>query len=118
MGSARPRPAHLAKKLRLIRLRLGLSQAQLLADLRVETEKISKAKISEFERNKREPDLIVLREYARVAGLNLQVITDDLQNLPQKLPGRVKYRLRKPSPPKRRKTKQSPRRRTTRQVKS
>jgi transcriptional regulator with XRE-family HTH domain len=115
MGYARPRPRWLAKKLLQIRQTLGLTQSELRSRLGVD--KITNTRISEYELNKKEPNLLVLREYARVAGLNLQVITDDLQDLPQRLPGRVKYRLRKPSPPKRRKTKQS-RRRRTREVKS
>jgi transcriptional regulator with XRE-family HTH domain len=117
MGYARPRPRRLAKKLLQIRRILGLSQSELRTKLGVAQE-ITNTRISEYERNKKEPNLFVLREYARVAGVNLQRITDDLQDLPRKIPGRVKYRLQKPSPPKRRKTKQSPRRRTERQGKS
>ena len=41
--------------------------------------------------DKNEPTLMVLLEYARVAGVHLEEIVDDRMELPSKLPGVVKY---------------------------
>lgn len=91
MGAARPRPRQLAIKLRLIRNTLGLSQSQLHRQLRVEGE-IPYTRISDYELDKNEPTLMVLLEYARVAGVHLEEIVDDRLDLPEVLPGPVKYR--------------------------
>ena len=92
MGHSRRRPERLAAKLRQIRITLGLSQAQLIKTLRVE-EDISYTRISDYELDKNEPSLIVLLEYARVAGVHLENIVDDRLDLPTKLPGSVKYEV-------------------------
>jgi hypothetical protein len=52
-------------------------------------DEISYPRISDYELGKTDPSLIVL--VARVAGVNLEVIADDRLNLPEKLPGTVKY---------------------------
>jgi transcriptional regulator with XRE-family HTH domain len=102
MGHARPRPERLAEKLRTIRITLGLSQTELHKSLGVE-EDIPYTRISDYELDKNEPTLIVLREYARVAGVHLETIVDDRLELPTSLPGTVKYEPRGPSRIKRRK---------------
>jgi len=61
MGSARPRPERLAKKLLQIRLALGLSQPQMHKRLGVEAF-IDYTKISTYEMGKREPPLMILAE--------------------------------------------------------
>jgi transcriptional regulator with XRE-family HTH domain len=91
MGAARPRPRRLAKKLGQIRNTLGLSQSELLRQLRVQDE-IPYARISDYELDKNEPTLMVLLEYARVAGVHLEEIVDDRLDLPATMPGPVKYR--------------------------
>ncbi len=90
MGAARPRPRQLAIKLRQIRNTLGLSQSGLLRQLRVEGE-IPYTRISDYELDKNEPTLMVLLEYARVAGVHLEEIVDDRLDLPATMPGPVKY---------------------------
>ena len=90
MGAARPRPRRLAEKLSQIRNTLGLSQSELLRQLRVQDE-IPYTRISDYELDKNEPTLMVLLEYARVAGVHLEEIVDDRMELPSKLPGVVKY---------------------------
>ena len=90
MGAARPRPRRLAIKLREIRNSLGLSQSQLHRQLRVESD-IPYTRISDYELDKNEPTLMVLLEYARVAGVHLEEIVDDRVDLPTELPGPVKY---------------------------
>ena len=90
MGAARPRPRRLAEKLGQIRNTLGLSQSALLRQLRVQDE-IPYTRISDYELDKNEPTLMVLLEYARVAGVHLEEIVDDRLELPAELPGPVKY---------------------------
>ena len=103
MGHARRRPERLAEKLLKIRNTLGLSQTELHKSLGVE-EDIPYTRISDYELGKNEPTLIVLLEYARVAGVHLEAIVDDRLDLPTKLPGTVKYEPRNQSRVKRRKT--------------
>jgi transcriptional regulator with XRE-family HTH domain len=91
MGHARRRPQRLAEKLRQIRTALDLSQTELHRRLGVEKE-IAYTRISDYELNKSEPPLIILLEYARVAGAHLEEIVDDRLDLPSELPGPVKYR--------------------------
>ena len=62
----RLRQKRLAEKLRQIRDALGLSQSEMLKCLEVE-ELIGLYRISEFETGKREPPLLILLRYARVA---------------------------------------------------
>src|SRR6185503_9241423 len=95
---ARVRPDRLPEKLLQIRLALGLSQSELLRRLGLEEQKDYR-RISEFERGTKEPHLSVLLEYARAAGVHMEDIVDDELDLPEKLPGNVKYKglKRKPS---------------------
>ena len=90
MGNPRPKPDRLAEKLRAIRVGLGLSQTEILRRLGLE-EKMHYSRISEYEQGSREPSLLTLLEYARVAGLHLEDIVDDGLDLPRTLPGRVRY---------------------------
>ncbi len=90
MGNPRPKPKFLAKKLRMIRLGIGLSQTEMLKRLGLE-EKMHYSRISEYEQGTREPSLMTLLEYARVAGLHLEDIVDDELDLPENLPGGVRY---------------------------
>ena len=90
MGESRWRPTRLAQKLRQIRAILKLSQSKLHKELGVE-EEIDYNRISDYELNKFDPPLPVLAEYARVARIHLEVIVDDRLDLPENLPGEVKY---------------------------
>jgi transcriptional regulator with XRE-family HTH domain len=90
MGNPRPRQQHLARKLREIRRALGLSQIQLVKLMGIE-ETLPYHRISEYESGRREPALWVLLAYGRVAGIHLEDIVDDNRDLPEKLPGKVKY---------------------------
>src|ERR671926_419376 len=92
----RLRQKRLAGKLRQIRDAMGLSQSEMLRRLGVE-ELIDLYRISEFETGKREPPLIILLAYARVANVWADVLIDDDLDLPKKLPSRatsagVKYK--------------------------
>lgn len=83
----RQRPERLAEKLLAIRTALELSQAQMVKRLDAEGS-IVPGRISEFETGKREPSLIILLQYARVAGVCVDVLIDDHLDLPAKLPSR------------------------------
>ena len=90
MGSPRPRPERLAEKLRAIRISLALSQTQMLKQLEMQ-ERLHYGRISEYESGKREPTLMTILQYARVAGVHMEDIVDDELDLPPKLPGKVRY---------------------------
>ena len=87
MGSARrPMPARLAEKLLQIRTRLGLSQSQMLRQLGDTNTRIHAPHISGYESGSREPPLTVLLQYARAAGVPVELLIDDEQELPDHLP--------------------------------
>jgi transcriptional regulator with XRE-family HTH domain len=76
MGSSRrDRPKHLPKKLRKLRLEvLGMSQTEMCKALDL---KVDYSAISGYERGVREPSLIVLLKYARLAGCSVEDLIDD-----------------------------------------
>ena len=85
MGTrARMRPECLAEKLLQIRMALGLSQSEMHSRLGVEG-LISFKEISKYETGTREPTLIILLRYSRVAGIHLEVLADDELELPARL---------------------------------
>ncbi len=86
MGSARQKPERLAEKLLAIRLAFGLSQTEMLRRLGAE-DVIKYTRISDYELGKNEPPLAILLQYARVAGVNMEVLADDQLDLPARLPG-------------------------------
>jgi transcriptional regulator with XRE-family HTH domain len=90
MGNIRRRPERLGEKLRQIRESLGLSQTEMLRKLEAE-DFITYHQISGYESGKREPPLQILLQYARVAGVCLEVIVDDEMDLPAKLPAKSKH---------------------------
>lgn len=88
---SRPRPERLPEKLRDIRLALGLSQAEMHRHLELEGE-VEYTNISKYELGRNEPPLATLLRYARVAGVHLEDIVDDELDLPERLPGNVRYK--------------------------
>jgi transcriptional regulator with XRE-family HTH domain len=70
-------PRKLARKLRLVRTRAGLSQSEIAKKLGV----AERASISQFETGKREPPLPVLLRYARLAKVTVDVLIDDKAKL-------------------------------------
>jgi len=90
MGRDTPaKPKRLAEKLLQIRESLGLSQNGMLKRLG-HPERLLQTSISGYERGAREPSLLVLLEYARVAGVYMDVLVDDELDLPEKLPAHPK----------------------------
>jgi transcriptional regulator with XRE-family HTH domain len=88
-ATARMRPKRLAEKLLQIRLALGLSQTEMLRRLGFD-DVLSYHRISNYELGTGEPPLVVLLEYARAAGVYVDVLIDDELDLPAKLPARRK----------------------------
>lgn len=86
----RQRPERLAKKLVHIREALGLSQNGMIRHLGIE-DSIPRDYISAYERGTREPPLPVLLQYARAAGVWVDVLIDDELDLPTKLPSLPKH---------------------------
>jgi len=87
MGSARrPQPERLPSKLLGIRQLLCLTQVQMAARLEHLKPPPQPGLISRFEQGKREPSLLVLLEYARIAGVPMELLVDDESDLPPILP--------------------------------
>jgi transcriptional regulator with XRE-family HTH domain len=77
----RPVPKKLAKKLAQIRADLGLSQTQMVKALNYKTSPLRPAQISQFETGRREPPLMLLLAYAKLAGVSTDVLIDDKASL-------------------------------------
>lgn len=78
MGRAhRSRPHGLSEKLLMIRIRLGLTQSELIAKLAVKNEVLYPSSISLFERGGREPSLLVLLAYSNLSGWTINELVDD-----------------------------------------
>jgi transcriptional regulator with XRE-family HTH domain len=96
MGRAqRPTPTRLAGKLLQIRTRLDLSQSQMLRTLGDTGTKLHAPHISEYESGKREPPLVVLLQYARAAGVPVEILIDDEKDLPEQLPARETWVMKR-----------------------
>jgi transcriptional regulator with XRE-family HTH domain len=74
----RAKPKHLPAKLLAIRQKLGVSQSQLARLLNLDK---GVARISEYENGIREPDLIVLLNYAKLARVSMDVLANDNREL-------------------------------------
>jgi transcriptional regulator with XRE-family HTH domain len=99
---AREKPARLAEKLLSIRKAFGLSQNDLIRRLGLKDE-VLQADISQYEAGVREPTLMELLKYARLAKVYIDVLVDDEIDLPEKLPAKRKsmgITRRKPWQPK------------------
>jgi transcriptional regulator with XRE-family HTH domain len=89
----RPKPERLAEKLLQIRNVFGVSQSEMFK--RLDVGEFSEIKrISDYETGKSEPPLPVLLQYARVAGVCMDVLVDDEVDLPTRLPSNPKHARR------------------------
>lgn len=77
MGNRRSKPQRLAAKLLAIRQHLGMSQPKIARLLDTPY-----PRISEYECGRREPNLMTLLKYARLAGLPVENLIDDTLDLP------------------------------------
>ncbi len=88
--SPRPKPERLPEKLLHVRLSLGLFQNGMLESLGL-SEKLFRTAVSNYELGTSEPPLPVQLEYARIAGICMDVLVDDELDLPDKLPGKANH---------------------------
>ena len=65
---------YLGAKLLAIRKHLGLSQSQLAERLSFE---VYYGRVSDYERGTRAPNLLILLDYARLAGIHVDDLIDD-----------------------------------------
>lgn len=98
---ARPKPKRFTKKLVQIRKSLGLSQAGMLNMLGMGKTR-GRSSVSSYERGASEPPLPTLLQYARLAGVCLDVIVDDELDLPKTLPSTPEHRGQETAAAKRR----------------
>jgi|SRR5881394_1095444 len=90
MGTAaRRKPQRLGEKLLEIRLGLGLSQNGLIRRMGFEDD-LTQAQISMFERDIRQPSLLILGAYARAVNIYVEALIYDDVDLPRRLPAGVK----------------------------
>ena len=78
----RNKPQRLSHKLLEIRKRLQLSQTAMARALGL---KAHYSSISNYELGTREPDLLLVLRYARLAGVPVEVLVDDQLSLPERL---------------------------------
>jgi transcriptional regulator with XRE-family HTH domain len=78
--SPRKKPLLLTQKLLAIRKRLNMSQTEMARGLELT---VHYSAVSNFELGTREPDLLVVLRYARLAGIAMEVIVDDNLSLPE-----------------------------------
>lgn len=88
--TSREKPERLAEKLMHIRLALGLSQSEIVRRMSLE-DRLNRDDISKYERGVREPSLIVLLHYARLARVSTDRLIDDRMDLPARLPSKAKH---------------------------
>lgn len=86
--SHRHKPTHLGRKLHAIRQALDLTQEQLIKGLCCDLIPLHAASISMYEAGTREPPLLVLLAYARLAGVTMEMLVDDDMDLPERLPAK------------------------------
>ena len=77
--SRRNKPMKLGHKLLAIRKRLQMSQTEMARALEL---KVHYSAVSNFELGTREPDLLIVLRYARLAGIPMEMIVDDQMDLP------------------------------------
>jgi len=78
MGSAkREKPEFLAEKLLAVRNKLSLTLEQMADELSTDKIRLRKSDVSRYETGSREPSLIVLLKYARIADVYVDALIDD-----------------------------------------
>ena len=83
------KPFRLPEKLLQIRKSLDLSQNELLVKLGFQ-DKLFRSNISQYELGSREPSLLLILNYARLANVYVDVLIDDEIDLPEQIPSREK----------------------------
>ena len=78
----RAMPKKLGKKMRQIREGLGMSQRQIVDALNYKATPLRASQISQYEQGQREPTMMLVLAYARLAGISTDVLIDDKMKLP------------------------------------
>jgi transcriptional regulator with XRE-family HTH domain len=73
----RAMPKKLGKKLRQIREQLGMSQRQIVEALNYTATPLRASQISQYENGQREPTMMLVLAYARLARVPMEVLVDD-----------------------------------------
>lgn len=82
MGSSRQKPARLGEKLMATREKCGLSLSEMARALSDEKASVRRQDLFRFEKNERDPPLIVLLRYSKIAGVPMEIFADDDLDLP------------------------------------
>jgi transcriptional regulator with XRE-family HTH domain len=78
----RAMPKKLGKKLRQIREGLGMSQRQIVDALNYTATPLRASQISQYENGQREPTMMLVLAYARLAKISTDYLIDDKMKLP------------------------------------
>jgi transcriptional regulator with XRE-family HTH domain len=70
-------PKKLGRKMRQIRERLGMSQREIVAALNYKDTPLRASQISQYENGQREPTMMLVLAYARLAKVPMEVLVDD-----------------------------------------
>jgi len=73
----RAMPKKLGKKMRQIRENLGMSQRQIVEALNYKDTPLRSSQISQYENGQREPTMMLVLTYARLAKVPMEVLVDD-----------------------------------------
>lgn len=91
--SKRTQPKKLKSKLKAIRNRLGLTQQEIVEQLKKYAlgESIDTGYVSRFENGEREPSLLILLAYSKLSGVSINALVDDELDLPNRLANKSKH---------------------------
>ena len=73
----RAMPKKLGKKMRQIREQLGMSQRQIVEALNYTATPLRASQISQYENGQREPTMMLVLAYARLAEVPMEKLVDD-----------------------------------------
>jgi transcriptional regulator with XRE-family HTH domain len=74
-------PKKLGKKLRQIREQFGMSQREIVAALNYTDTPLRASQISQYENSQREPTMMLVLAYARLARVPMETLVDDKMKL-------------------------------------
>ena len=78
----RAMPKKLGKKLKQIREGLGMSQREIVKALNYKDTPLRASQISQYETGQREPTMMLVLAYARLAKVPMECLVDDKMKLP------------------------------------
>lgn len=77
----RAMPKKLGKKMRQIREQLGMSQRQMVDALNYTATPLRASQLSQYENGQREPTMMLVLAYARLAKVPMECLVDDRMKL-------------------------------------